>query len=508
MLDPRDLYTNAQSPPLASGTERFGTSLIQYEMRKYQDIRNLSNEHAYLLICKHRIIIPNGNPYEIGPSDNTSYSDYPAAITNVITLTVDNNDATILLKDFFPRTLNAAVSTSANTSEANSVSDTTQYSSGSSTAQSNSYGVSVSTSGILGNLLKLGATHSHETQSTIESGNFSSAASGTALAQQSDQSSGESMSIKDWSSYGFTDQTDGSATWIWGQAYPWDVILYNQGTSSGIKLPEFVQARMVTHTKEVDDIRKRLLLPPSQLSLFGVDFTMQAGWVIKFPKGISKSATATVKHTTTYYTASHSLSAEKFSATLQTPADALTSEFTSSKLDLSTYALDPILSAGRGNGAAIGFTANPFVIAPTTAGTFLITSPANNLQVTGTGFGPTMSTDFPQSQTVSLTIQCKILDSTNEYSLLLMHWIGPNSGPCKLTIMANGRAAGVIYVDAVEGQGGQDNVTAVGLRNTDFSSTSYHDYLVIGLNTISIAVVAVNPSPNQYTLFALGIGKA
>jgi hypothetical protein len=505
MLDPRDVYTYSDAPPLqtSSPTVQFGTSLIQYEIRKYQDLRNLTNELTYLLICKHRIIIPNATAYKVGPTGSTAYENYPAAITNVITLNVDNG-ATVQLEDIFPRTLNAAVMTSSNSGLEQSASNTSQYTSGSSTAQSNTFGVSVTTSGILGNLFHIGRTISNENQATSELSKYQSTSSGTGSAQQSDQSSGESMSIKDWNSYGFADKTDGSATWIWGQSYPWDVITYNQGSTSAINLPYFVQARMLTYYQS-GSTSTAMVLPPSQLSLFGVDFTMRAGWLIKFPNGISQPATVTATHTTTCFLATHKLSGSAVTATLQTAGSA--SIYKSSSLDLSTYALEPILTAGSGNGAAIGFATNPFIVAPTTPATnFLITSPANNLQVTGKGFGPTMSADF--SQAVSLTIQFKILDSTNEYALLLMHWIGQSSGPCKLTITANGRAAGVVYVDAVEGQGGQDNVTAVGLRNTDFSSINYHDYLVIGLNTISIAVAAVNPNPNQYTLFALGIGKA
>ena len=508
MLNTRDLYTYAEAPLLGSSADPFGTTLIQYEMRKYQDIRNLSSELAYLLICKQRIVIPNPTPYQVGPSSSTSFN-YPAAITNAITLTVNIDGATIFLKDYFPRTLNAAVSTSANTAEDKSISNSNQYTSGSSTAQSNSFGVSVSTAGFIGDLF--GGAVTQENQSSWQSTKSNSLASGTGSARQSDMSSGESMSIKDWNCYGFTDQTDGSVSWIWGQSYPWDVILYNQGTSSSINLPAFVMARMVGYydsTGTKDGPPTAMVLPPSQLALFGVDFTMRAGWLIKFPQGVSELATATVTHTTTRYLASHQLAGSTFSATLQTNLSASSSTFASSPLDLSTYALDAILTAGRGNGAAIGFTANPFIIAPATSNTFKIVSPSNNLQVTGTGFSANMSTTF--TQTVTLTVQFKILDTVNEYSLLLMHWIGQGSGPCKLTITANGNKAwtSVVYVDAVEGQGGQDNVTAVGLRNTDFSSTNYHDYLVIGLNTISITIEAASGGTSQYTLFALGIGQA
>ncbi|QPF82758.1 hypothetical protein IC762_23825 [Bradyrhizobium genosp. L] len=503
MLNPRDLNTYAKTAKLQIGGSgsSFGTSIITYEIRRYQDIRNLGNEFAYLLTCKHRVIIPNANNYQVGPTSSTGYSNYPAAIFNSVTLAA-NNGATLMLREIFPRTLNTSVTTSVNSNVGGNTTTSNQHTTGSSTSQTNSFGVAVS-GGFFGDMLTGGITL--ENQNVWGSGKYSSDSSDAGSGRQFDASSGETMSVKDWSSYGFINETTGSANWIWGQSYPWDVILYNQSTNaSTVNLPSFVQGRM----KDNYDAQNYIVLPPSQLSLMGVDFTMRASWLIEFPSGISAAESITISHNTSCFLASHSLNGSAVSASLQTASAASKSTFVSPALPLSTYALDPIADAGPKNGAAIGFTANRFTFPPNAnGGPFQIVSPSNNLKVSGAGFDPAMTSNFAQA--TSFTIEFKILDNTNEYSLLLMHWIGASSGACKLTVTTNGTSTTVVYVDSPEGQGGQSNVTAIELRNADFSSINYHDYLVIGLNTITITVEPVNPNQsNLYTLFALAIGNA
>jgi hypothetical protein len=503
MLNQHDLYRFSEKIALSS----FGQSIIQYDIRKYEDVRNLGNRRAYLLSCRQRIMIPNANPYQVGPCSSSSYEGYPAAITNKIALELKGGETIVELKRMFPQTLNASVDTTLSSQSGTSSSVTNQHTTGSHTSQSNTFGVSLS-GGFFGELpvAQLALDYSHG----WESGTSNSATNGMEAGHQALSMSGESMSVKDWSCYGALDDVV-SPIWTWGQTYPWDVIQFNHSTdSSNIHLPSFVSVRLIDTTNDV-------LLPPSQLSLFGVDFTMKATWLIVFSNVITESEAIRLTHTTTCYTASHRLiqgtdtQPPTVSATLETDASASSAEIRSDWLELSTYALDPILNASANNGAVIGFSANPFTYAPNDGSSFKIVSPANNLQVTGAGFDANMTSNFttPLSVSASLDVNFKIIDTITEYSLFLKHWIGPLSGVCKMTVKVNGNAPIVIYVDSAAGQGGQNNVTAIELRNTDFSNVNYHDYLAVGQNNIHIDIEPADKNVNTlYTLFALAIGTA
>ncbi|MEZ2603974.1 hypothetical protein [Kluyvera intermedia] len=499
MLNPNDLFTYQETVPMKdpnSGT-LFGTSIIQYSIERYIDTQNLGNTLAYVLSCKHRIIIPNATPYRPGPNSNAQYDNYPAIMTNSIGLSVANTGAQITLRKIFPQTLNSSVSTSQSQESSSGMTNSVQNSSGSNTSQTNTFGVNVS-GGVFAGLpvVNIGAEYSHG----WESGSFSSLSTGSDRSNHRGSSNSESMSIKDWSSYGYIDTNDQTPSWIWGQSYPWDVIQYNYSSDGvTILLPPFVQSRMSDGTE---------IFPPSQLSLFGIDFTMTASWLIAFPEGVTSMEEVILNHAMSYYTASHELSSGALVTRLQSSNQASTATYESPALPLSTYSLLPLLSADSRNGAAIGFTVNPFTYPPSvTSSQFKIVSAANNLQVSGTGFTNLMEADF--SNPVSLLVNFKILDTTNDYSLLLMNWIGEQSGACKLLITINKTHAVTLYVDAAEGQGGQNNVTSIDLRNTDFTSINFHDYLTLGLNQIQIQVEPIDDkAENLYTLFAMAIGQA
>jgi len=143
---------------------------------------------------------------------------------------------------------------------------------------------------------------------------------------------------------------------------------------------------------------------------------------------------------------------------------------------------------------------------------FKIVSPANNLQVTGSGFGPGMVSDF--SKPTVLTIKFKIADTQTEYALLFLHWIGEHSDSVKLNWTINNQSSGevndewsgTILVSETEGNSGQNNVSSLELRNSDYTSINFHDYLVIGMNTITIEVDGGDG--DSYTLSALAVGQA
>nr|WP_173476924.1 hypothetical protein [Leptospirillum ferrooxidans] len=399
----------------------FGTSIIQYSFQKYIDNQNLKNVLSYVLHCKHRIIIPNATNYSPGPNADKGYKDYPAIVTNSIQITVPEG-AKVNLRQIFPKTLNSSVNTSLSQQTASTSSKSVQSTNGSNTSQSNTFGVNVS-GGISSGFpdFSVGVNYSHG----WDSGTSSSRTTGSDTSRQNGSSSDESMSIKDWNSYGYMDKDAEKPSWIWGQSYPWDVIQYNQSLGEHtISLPSFIKDRMVDGEQ---------VLPPSQLSLFGVDFIMTAAWLISFPEGITSPDEVKLSHSMAYYTASHFIFSGTPAFELQ---EAATAEYDSPSLEMSTYALEPLHSGDAKNGAAVGFTVNPFIYPPTThSSNFKIVSAANNLQVTGTGFDSSMTADF--SCLPSLTVNFKVLDTTNDYALLFMSWIGANSSACKLTVTIN-----------------------------------------------------------------------
>ncbi len=477
----------------ASGV-RFGRSITQYEIRRRRDVKNLDSIMGYVLMMKQRIIIPSTTNYQPGTRSQSSYKNYPAILSNKVTLKA-NNGADILLQEMFPRTLNSQVSTSTTVGNSTGTSTTQQNTSGSSDTNVNTFGIGIS-GGMFGELpfVSLSSEYSHSWQNT----KMHSQIQGSSLSENHSSGAASTMSIKDWSSYGYLDNKGINPTWLWGQSYPWDVIQYNQ-TKNGttINLPDFVQSRLLS-----DD----LVLPPSQLSLFGLDFIMTAGWIINFPKGMSEDETITILHTTQSFIASHEKDGDSISATLQSSSAANQSQYSSGTLSLSKYALDPIMSAGSDNGAAIGFKANPFTYPPHSGSIFKILSLANNLQVTGMGFEADMTTDF--SKPANLTVTFKITDTSVSYSLLFMHWIGKNSSNCEINYTINGKWTGVLLVSSIEGEGGQNNISAIDLRNTDFTSINFHDYLIQGTNTIKLKIVPTDASiSNKYTLFALAVGQ-
>ena len=492
----RNFFLNEQDVQLTNGENGppFGTSIAQYEIHKRRDVRNLGSATGYVLTLKHRLIVPNQTSYVPGPSSGTGYANYPAILVNQVTITA-NNQAAITLRHLFPRTLNSAVSTSTSASAESGSSVTNENTSGSSNTNVNTFGVALS-AGFFGEMPmgSLTLDYSHD----WEHSTYRSAMSGTAASDQHSLGAGESMSIKDWSSYGSLDEDAVNPTWIWGQSYPWDVIQYNQSSNeTDINLPTFVVNRLLDGS---------LVLPPSQLAQFGLDFTMTASWLIDFPAGITEDETVLISHATTAYTASHEGSGNTIVATLQSNSEAASASYPSPSLSLSEYALVPLNGPGAGNGSAIGFTTAPFTYPPTSpASPFKIVSPANTLQASGTGFAPGMTTDF--SAPVNLSFTFKVADYAGEYALLLMHWIGEDSDVCKIEWSINGHS-GVLHVDATEGAGGQGNTTSLALRNLDFTSINFHDYLVIGTNTIALTISAANGEAATYTLFAAAIGQA
>ena len=495
-IDKNDLYSQFIDMPLTdkNSESEFGRTQIEYTLRRHWDVRNLRHALAYRLSCRQRIIIPNPSPYAIGPTPAAAFKNYPAAMSVKFALNTTDN-VSVQLQRMFPKTLNASVSTSQNHQTESGTSRVHQHTSGSTDTNANTYGVAVS-AGAFGGIPTGGvsASFSHTDMHAHSTSNMD----GSGTSAQSAHGGAQTMSIKDWSSYGATSKDSQCLTWTWGQTYPWDVIQYNHSVDgSHIQLPDFVAQRLLDGD---------LVLPPSELSRFGIDFTMTAAWLLVFPTGGGVDETVTMTHHTRYYEASHERSGAAISATLDNEGDARQAEYSSPSLDLSGLALDPIMDGNGPSGAAIGFTANPFTIAPSDGKPFKIVSPANTLQVRGKGFDTIMSAGFADGKSATIDLTFKITDTVRDYGLHLMGWIGAKSGRVRLLFTINERFTVEAEISSSEGQGGQNNITTVELRNNDITSINFHDYLAVGLNTVHIVATPVDPKvATDFTLFALSV---
>lgn len=494
MLISRDLHTQVEYVPVVSSGMTLGETIIQYEIQAYTDTRNLGDTKAYIVTCTQRLMLPNPNVYDPKAGPTTNFLNYPGLITNSIRITDPNKVIqSQRLLDYTPRTLNTAVSTSNNVSLSQNSSVSQQSTTGSSTAQTNSYGGSVSL-GFFGDLPTGDVSANYQYSSTTEQSRSHS--TGSAIDRGTQLSNSNAMTIKDWGSYGSVDALDQSPTWVWGQEFPWNIIRFKGTDSNGnIALPEFVRVQLYDGN---------IVYPPSELSLFGVDFVSKATWLVTPIPGQAGAETIAFEHTLIYGAASHSVSNKVLTANLTTY---LPITHTSASLDLAVLALDPI-QPDRTSPAVVGFVPNQFDAPPTSAGgAFAITADTNDLLVRGSGFNTIMSTDFTTGA-VTMTLSFKIIDPIHNVSLSIKHWIR-TANPVQLSFVVNGNTASpfVRFVDTPETGSGGDNIMVVALRNKDFTSVDYCDYLQMGLNTVTITVTAVTTAtPSGYQVMALALG--
>ncbi len=489
----RDLYTQVEYSPVQSSSVTLGQTIIQYEVRAYTDTRNLTETKSYLVSCSQRLILANPVPYNPKAQTTTNFLNYPALLTNQIAISDPNGIIkTQVLLEYAPQTLNTAVASSQSSAQSSNTTVSQQYTSGSSTAQTNSYGGSVSL-GFFGDAPTGDISANYQHSSTKE--RSSSLSKGNAVDSGNQVSNSSSMTIKDWGSYAAVDSQNHSITWVWGQEYPWNVIQFkNQNAAGTIALPAYVAQRLYDGTS---------IYPPSELSLFGVNFVAKATWLITPNAASATPEEITFNHTLTYGAGSHSVTGNVLTVGLDTYLPIV---YTSSTLDLALLALDPIQSSDRGP-AVIGFVPNQFDVAPGPGGqAFAITAADNNLLVRGSGFNGVMTTNF-STGAVQMTISFKIVDGTRDFSLSLKHWVASAAAPCQLSIVVNGSAPILRFVDAPETGSGGDNVTVVALRNGNFASVDYCNYLQMGLNTVTVAITPVNgQTPTAYQLMALAVG--
>ncbi len=526
-----------------------GYLVADYYVTKYDNVQvqnsasvNQNSEQNFLLHCTQRIVI--NNQLSIRPNQNiNSYSNYPALINTSLNLNrspingkVDNNGLNIEIVNYSPHTVNTQIQQSGSVGDSNGKTQTTSRSNttGSSTSETNSFGATVS----LGlTELSDSTSYNYEHSSTFSRDHSYTHGTDSSSSKSKDSSYSDSMSIKDWGAYGMIDPTSQSPNWIFGQEYPWNAIECNQLKNSAAS-PSFKPVPNPNNDNQQQlmvpmEMLARLydgtcVYPPSQLSLFGVNFVMKALWLINVENDVPCDVTIT--HNIALSTASHMLDAtgkqvqiymDTTGATLQCRPGKIISN-----LNLTLMGLDVLGLPNKP--AIIGFIPRQFVVNPAD-GPFKIISTANTLLIEDTtDYGnPVLypattyftATDSaliasPPSGPLSVALYFKVIDTINDYSLYVKHWITGTEG-VKLTITINYHSTKdpgytiIKFVTTQEAEGGENNLLTIALRKQDFSSVDFHDYLQLGLNKIEISIEAIDGKSKgfNYQLRAISVEK-
>lgn len=540
MFKRTDPYSFSRFIPLTNGTstDSIGTLTCEYQVTHYDDIQLNGSASAqkkstikFLLHCTQKINIFNSDGMNLSPSKNLgSYNNYPVLINCLADLITDT-DTSFELLDYSPQTVNTKVQSSGvNGTTAGQTSGFSSSSTvGSSTSQTNSYGATVSTES---------ASVNYEHSSTKTEESSQTTGHETSNSRSADASTSATMSVKDWGAYALVNAATKNPSWSFGQEYPWDCIECrrtdgttnpNNSNQSLIILPSAMSTRLYDGVS---------LYPPSQLSMFGFNFIMKATWLVTVNDG--DTGDVTIEHTLNFFTGSHGLSPDSaptinsiVSAYMdQNPTILTTSDPAglSTTLNLPMMAIDPL--GTRKVNAIVGFIPNKFFTPPVAATAsvaaipFSIISTANNLLIldttqysapsaadAGAGFVATetaLSGNFTTNCTsLQITIFAKVVDTVDDYVLFIKHWKA-SSGGVVLTLVINGDTANPIkkYVDEIMTEGGGKNLLSIALRNQDYASIDYHDYLQLGLNSIQVTIEPINAADfadSTYQIRAISI---
>ena len=264
----------------------------QYSVTRYIDTRDLTQAPSFLVTCLQRFIIFPKESFDFGKTP-ASYSDYVALLEAELRPVVSEGTQ-IRLIDYWPRTLNAAVSTDISETGTQENGVLRQHTSGSSTSTTNSFGVNLGVtggvgaegptgSGTLGGNFEHSSTRSSSVEDTV----------GSSLSRSMQLTGAASITIKDWASFATIVESESnghpSLRWIWGQEYPWDLFQFRAANDAGdVELPKFMQDRL-------GDAVAGWVAPPSQLAMFGLDLVAHATWQVIPPDGAIMSPTMDFK---------------------------------------------------------------------------------------------------------------------------------------------------------------------------------------------------------------------
>lgn len=551
MFKKKDPYTFSKFLTLNIGSTPIGSICLEYQVTHYDDVQvnyldfvflGQNVGRKFLVHCTQTVNLYNQST-NLGPikaSKSLAYNNYPVLINPTIALTGPDG-MVVQLMDYSPHTVNSKVQSagnqgiSAGTSQGSNQSTT----SGSSTSQSNSFGTSVSV-GVSMNGPDANVSTSSDQSSSSSTDSSATTGTDSSSSSSKDSSSSTSMSIKDWGAYASVNPLTQCPSWAFGQEFPWSAF-DSLVTSSAIVVGSQTQLCVpVTVAGTLYD--GVFLRPPSELAMFGVNFVSKAVWLITLDD--SSPSQITFNHTINYFSGTHNLNGtaangvpQIFMDTTATVLNTIESPpiiapgngYTTSSitmLDLTLMSLDPI---GLQKSAIVGFIPNKFITQPSALVPFEIISGANNLYIKQALPNATGNCSFScsaenglfatgQGDYMAISLYFKITDTINDYTLHMKHWKTSSavSGVVLkmfinenfLELESNPAATVTKYMDELEAEGGDNNLTSVNLRNQDYASVNYHDYLQLGLNQITIIISGIDSTiPFGYQLRAISIEK-
>lgn len=446
--------------------------------------------------------IYNLSDVDIGAGSLTQYMNYPAIFnfTTSLEAGVAGEAKGFRLHSYAPITVNSSITTSRSDSSDKQLTSSLGQSVGSSNSQTNSFGVNIE-AGVMMDLPMFSVGLSYDHAFAAQESRDRSSSSGSAATHG--QGIQDGFSIKDWGIYAKVDRENLQAGWVCGQEYPWDLMQFRSLNSSGsIDLPQAIVDRML-----MDDC----VLPPSQLSQFGTDFTFTAEWRFK-PSGAFPDVDAnifTVAVDARYALASHQRLGQPGAYTISASlggavADQMTLPLTWWQMEC--LALNPLIATR--NDAAINFSKLAATHFGGSGKAVLAASPTNTLLCRGAGFAQGMVADV-SSAPATYTLAFKVTDTVGDLSLLLKHWKLDDT-PLAMAIDINGTALPQEIIDARQGNGATANRSEIILRTSDYMADDFCQYIQVGLNTVTVTVTALASPPSgktaRYCLAAALVG--
>lgn len=532
-----DPNTFVEILPLTLGGTPIGSLRREYRAALYENVAmcDLSKigEHPaarnFKLELTQRVRVYNPSASAFADS-LTTCKDYPVLLVSTLQIKTTTTAATATLLSYSPQTVNSKVETVGGLSNQDGTTQQASTSStiGSSQSQTNSYGATVSAS-LDGP--SSSANYEHSTTTTEEQSKTNTEERGRSSSNERSRSA--SMSIKDWGSYSYANP-NGDLSWVFGQEYPWDAITYREFTGTAATQQQLLVPQAVM-TRLYDQVT---LCPPSQLSIFGFDFVMKSIWMISVPNnGVE---TLEVGNQLAYYSASHSTTTStNSSGNPQTVAvvyrdvhatalQSSSESYITTTIDVALLALDAV--GKNGNSAIAGliqdkFTTLPVVVSSTGQTAFSIPSLANDLIIRditpsnpgtpdiGSGFAATdtglIGYFTPTNTPLTVRFYFKVADVQKDYSIYLKHWKMTGTA-LALNIVINGSRTINRTIDALEAEGGEGNLTVIKLRELNFASVDFHDYLQLGLNTVDVTITPAAAPPlltQMYLLLAASVER-
>lgn len=465
-----------------------GTRRITVTVERVNDI--VGRRQGYVVTCSARLRI-EGNPTEVNSTITTSYAGYPALIQSGMTMSgFDPAAVACELNHYAPKTLNSSTQStrSGGTSQGKAIER--QHTVGSSQSTTNSFGANVQL-GMQGEVPTgdMGANFQYSSTSEQSVSDLS----GLTQNVGEDASASTTVNIMDWAAIATVTELDQSIEWWWGQEYPWNVIRYHDKVASlddNISLPDHIIR--ILHEDGV-------LLPPSELAMFGTDFTTKARWLVTANSGLPFDSPLSLSSDPTVYLGTHTLSGEGEKATVNATLKKTTTAFSPNpcKIEsLAKLALVP-LAMGTTFTGAINFRVSPAFASPLgpAEGMRAFVSVSNELMaVASAEFGPDMSVKLDAKTSATLKLFFKVDDRNSHVNLTLRCWKDGASNvsvrmlihPDRDKLLPTETVTLTRHVDWKKADGSNNALLAVDLRNRDYFSDDCCDFLETGTNVVEL----------------------